>query len=288
MTDEQNSELALFRYGIIHRLLDEKLTKGEKTVIRREILAKEHNIPFSSRTKIAERTLRKYVEWYKKSKFQGLLNLGRKDKNTANAISDDVLKKAFEFKQEVPERSIREIIEMLELSEYIEAGSVKNSTLSRVIANNKNKFRFINTGPIKTLSRFQKDCVNDCWQSDVKHCIYIPNPKDLKEYIKTYLIVFLDDKSRKVTGKIYFAENTANVEDCFRKALIQMGKPLCFYTDNATYYKAKRLPIICAELGCALKYCKPYTPTSKGKVEKFNSYVDRSFEPEAKKLGIKT
>jgi len=37
-----------------------------------------------------------------------------------------------------------------------------------------------------------------------------------------------------------------------------------------------------------MKYCRPYSATSKGKVEKFNSYVDRSFEPEARRLGIET
>lgn len=67
-----------------------------------------------------------------------------------------------------------------------------------------------------------------------------------------------------------------------------MGIPKVFYTDNAKVYRTKRLQTICAELGCLIKYCRPYTPTSKGKVEKFNSYVDRSFEPEARRLGIET
>lgn len=75
---------------------------------------------------------------------------------------------------------------------------------------------------------------------------------------------YLDDKSRRVCGKIYWAENGANVEDCFRKALIQMGVPLCFYTDNSKIYKTKRLQTICAELGSQLKYCLPYSPQSTG------------------------
>lgn len=67
-----------------------------------------------------------------------------------------------------------------------------------------------------------------------------------------------------------------------------MGVPRCFYTDNAKIYRTKRLQIICAELGSQLKYCKPYSPQGKGKLEKFNAYVDRSFEPEARRLGIQT
>ena len=210
----------------------------------------------------------------------------RKDAGCVRAIPEDILEKAFEFKREVPERSIREVIEMLELSGFVEKGKLKNSTLSRLIYEDAGNTTA--TAPIKTFRRFQKENVNDTWQSDVKHCIYLKDPKNPKEYLKTYLICFLDDRSRKVCGKIYFQENAANVEDCFRKALIKMGVPCNFYTDNAKIYRTKRLQAICAELGSRLKYCRPYSPTSKGKLEKFNSYVDRSFEPEARRLGIES
>jgi putative transposase len=289
MNDEEKLEVGLFRYGIIHPLLQEGLQKGERSALIRDILSKTYNIPFSGRTTVGERTIYKYLAWYKAGGFKALLPGERKDAGSVRVIPDEVLKKAFDFKQDVPQRSIREIIEMLELSGYVEKGHLKNSTLSRIMYTNTEIMpAAIEKCKTKTFGRFQKENVNDTWQSDIKYCIYLKDPKNPSEYIRTYLVCFLDDRSRKVCGKIYFQENAANVEDCFRKALIKMGIPENFYTDNAQVYRTKRLQVICAELGCILKYCRPYSPTSKGKVEKFNSFVDRSFEPEARRLGIET
>jgi putative transposase len=288
MNDEEKLEVGLFRYGLIHQLLQEGLQKGERAALMRNILSKTYNIPFSSRTTVGERTIYKYLAWYKEGGFKALLQGERKDAGSVRVIPDEVLKKAFEFKQDVPQRSIREIIEMLELSGYVEKGCIKNSTLSRIMYANTEITPVVEKCKTKTFGRFQKENVNDTWQSDIKHCIYLKDPQNPSEYMKTYLVCFLDDRSRKVCGKIYFQENAANVEDCFRKALIKMGTPGNFYTDNAQVYRTKRLQVICAELGCILKYCRPYSPTSKGKLEKFNSFVDRSFEPEARRLGIKT
>jgi len=288
MIKEEKIELALFRYGLIHPLLGESLPYKEKAALRKQILSKTHEMPNSCRTTINERTLRKYVQWYREGGFSGLMRCTRKDNGNVRAIPEEVLEKAFAFKDDLPTRSIREIIQMLELSGEAESGSVKNSTLSRAMSQRNGGLRGPSTAPVKTFHRFEKETVNDTWQSDVKHCIYLPDPANPKEYLKTYLIAFLDDKSRRVCGKIYWAENGANVEDCFRKTLLVMGIPQNFYTDNAQIFRTKRLQIICAELGSKLKYCRPYSPQSKGKLEKFNSYVDRSFEPEARRLGIKT
>jgi transposase InsO family protein len=288
MTDEEKLEIGLFRYGLIHPLMQEGLPKGEKMALVRDILSKTYEIPGSGRMTISERTLFVYCKCYRKGGFPALLPEERKDAGNTRIIPDDVLKKAFELKEELPERSVREIIAILELSGNVPEGLLKNSTLSRVMSNNIKAAITPKTKSAKILRRFQKENVNDTWQSDIKYCIYLKNPKDPKEYIRTYLVCFLDDRSRKVCGKIYFEENAQNVEDCFRKAIVRMGIPTVFYTDNAQVYRTKRLKVICAELGCLIKYCRPYTPTSKGKVEKFNSYVDRSFEPEARKLGIET
>lgn len=288
MNEEKKLEIGLFRYGIIHPLLQQDLPKGEKAAILRQILSKTYEIPSSSRTAISERTIFTYQKWYREGGFAALIPEQRKDVGSVRAFPEEVLKKAFELKEELPERSVREIIEALELSGYVQGGILKNSTLSRIMTKSELAGITPKTKTKNVLRRFQKEKINDTWQSDIKHCIYIKDPDNPKEYIKTYLICFLEDRSRKVCGKIYFAENAENVEDCFRKALIKMGVPSVFYTDNAQVYRAKRLQTICAELGCMMKYCRPFSPSSKGKIEKFYSFVNRSFEPEARRLGIET
>ena len=79
MTDEQKMEIALFRYGVIHPLLDENLQKGEKATLMKQILGKTYDIPLSSRTTISERTLFKYLQWHREGGFQALLPQQRKD-----------------------------------------------------------------------------------------------------------------------------------------------------------------------------------------------------------------
>jgi len=288
MNEEEKLEIGLFRYGLIHPLTQENLLKGEKMAIVREIISKTYNIPSSNRTTISERTLFEYLRKYKDGGFQALLPEERKDSGSCRVIPEDILKKAFELKEELPTRSIREIIDALEISGEAPQGLLKNSTLSRIMSNNAAASITPKNKSVKAYRRFQKENVNDTWQSDIKYSIYLKDPKNPKEYKRTYLVCFLDDRSRKVCGKFYFEENAENVEDCLRKAIVKMGIPNVFYTDNAKVYKTKRLQTICAELGCLIKYCRPFTPTSKGKVEKFNSYVDRSFEPEARRLGIET
>lgn len=94
MTEEEKLEVGLFRYGLIHPLLQEGLQKGEKAAIMRQILSREYKIPLSSRTKISERTLFTYLKWYSKGSFSALMPEERKDAGSVRGIPEEVLKKA--------------------------------------------------------------------------------------------------------------------------------------------------------------------------------------------------
>ena len=54
MNEEEKLGIGLFRYGLIHPLLQEGLPKGEKATLIRQILSKTYDIPNSSRTTISE------------------------------------------------------------------------------------------------------------------------------------------------------------------------------------------------------------------------------------------
>ena len=60
------------------------------------------------------------------------------------------------------------------------------------------------------------------WQSDLKDGVYLPDPKNPDKFLKTHLLVFIDDHSRLVThGEFYFSEKFPILEDCFRKAVLK-------------------------------------------------------------------
>jgi putative transposase len=289
MNDEQKKEIALFRYGLIHPLLQESLSRQEKTVIRRQILQTEHNIPYSGCKKIDERTLRKYCQWYREGGFEGLIPGYRSDKGQVKAITEENLLKALQCKKEVPERSVRQIIHIMELEGIVQPGEIKRSTLSRLIKQYADMYESEIAKDQKVFKRYTMERVNQTWQSDVKHSVYIKDPNNPDDYIKTYLIAFLDDKSRYIThAQFYLAENMHSLEDCFKKAILKCGIPERLYLDNGKIYTSKRLDVICAELGSKIIHCAPYSPEGKGKIERFFGYIDNSFEPEVKASGIES
>jgi len=84
MNDDQNLERALFRYGLIHPLLDDSLSPGEKSALRKQILSKTYDIPHSSRTTVSERTLRQYLQWYREGGFAALMQTQRPGKGAGH------------------------------------------------------------------------------------------------------------------------------------------------------------------------------------------------------------
>jgi hypothetical protein len=54
----------------------------------------------------------------------------------------------------------------------------------------------------------------------------------------------------------------------FKKAISKYGVPKKLFVDNGGSYKNDQLQLICASLGTVLIHTKPYSPESKGKVER--------------------
>ena len=61
-----------------------------------------------------------------------------------------------------------------------------------------------------------------------------------------------------------------------KQALLKRGLPVKLVVDNGAAYRAKSLQGICARLAIHLIYCRPYTPESKGKLERWHrTFRDR-------------
>jgi len=70
------------------------------------------------------------------------------------------------------------------------------------------------------------------------------------------------------------------VEDCLRKAILKEGIPQRLFFDNGPQFRNKWMERACAILGIKLIFAMPYSPESKGKIERFNRTID-SFIVEA-------
>jgi len=265
MTKEE-LESGLKKYEIIAPLLNNDLDGAEKRKVRNEIMTK-HNI--------SERTLRRYVYKYSKDGYEGLITQHRKDKGKSKTISKTILEKAIELRQEMPQRSVRNIIKILESEGEIESSTVPKSTLSRQLLQNGYGAKVVKSQEQVThgSKRFQRVGRNSLWQLDIKYGPYIPG-KDGKK-IRTYILCLIDDATRLVVhGEIYENQSLPILEDCFRKALLKFGVPQSVYVDNGKIFISKWFRLACARLGIKHINTKPYSPASKGKIEKFNGFIN--------------
>ena len=54
-----------------------------------------------------------------------------------------------------------------------------------------------------------------------------------------------------------------------KSAITKHGKPSLFNFDNGSPYKNNQMSLVAARIGSTISYCMPYTPTSKGKIERW-------------------
>lgn len=125
--------------------------------------------------------------------------------------------------------------------------------------------------------KFEAECVNDLWQSDVMHG---PPIRVNGKRLKTYLIAIIDDHSRLIPhAEFYLNERLSSYTDCLKQALAGRGLPRKLYVDNGSAFRCKQLEHICASLGVALIHSKPYTPEGRGKIERFFRTIRSDFLP---------
>jgi len=258
-------ETSTERFEIIAPLLSDVLCAAEKRRTRHEIMEK-HNI--------SERTLRRYIEKYRKNGLEGLEPPKSSQAGIFKAIPKEILELAKQYREELPERSVRSIITILEKEGHIEKGSISRSTLTHNLATLGYSTKQLRTtiGTPAT-RRFVRVGRNTLWQSDVKFGLSVPDKKG--NLHKTYLATFIDDATRVIChSEFYFNHRVPILEDCFRKAMLKFGKPDAIYVDNGKEFISRWMRIGCARLGIRHIAAKPYSPESKGKIERFNNRVD--------------
>jgi len=252
------------RFEMIAPLLADELCAAEKRRFRLEIM-ETHSI--------SERTLRRHLASYRKDGIKGLEPAGRPEAGTFKAISADILQLAMQYKRELPERSVHSIIKILEKEGHVQPGSLSRSTLSHnllTLGHSTSQLR--NKSATRAARRFVRQGRNTLWQSDVKFGPSIPDGQGGTR--KTYLVAFLDDATRVVChSEFYLNHRVPILEDCFRKAMLKFGKPDAIYVDNGQEFVSRWMRIGCARLGIKHLAAKPYSPESKGKIERFNSRV---------------
>jgi len=265
MERKKKLEAATKRFEMLAPLLSGDISAAEKRRWRTELMEK-HNL--------SERTLRRYVAVYNEKGLAGLMPNERSDAGKTSAIPENVLNTAKELKFELPERSVKSIIKIMESEGVIEKGSVKLSTLSHnLLAQGYNTKMLRKEMGKQAAKRFVRKGRNSLWQTDFKHGPFILG-EDGKQR-RTYLAVFIDDATRLICHSQFYDNHRVPVlEDCLRKAIIKFGKPDSIFCDNGKEFVSRWMTVGCCQLGIRHLRAKPYSPQSRGKCEKFNGRVN--------------
>ncbi len=118
---------ALKRYRMIAPLLDEDLDEGKRRRPREEAAEKNG---------ISKRSLYRHEEGCRSGGFEGLRPKGRTKKRAQRLPGnfDEIMEQAVQLKREVPKRSVRQIIKILELEGWAAPGVLKQSAKRSSIA----------------------------------------------------------------------------------------------------------------------------------------------------------
>ena len=272
-------EIAVERHKIIAPILAamEEKSDAAKLVLLKKEAYEQYGI--------SRRTLTRWLTGYWEKGFEGLKPAGRVS-SAPGVIPEWLIDEAILLRREVPNRSIPQIIEILEMEGKAPAGLLKRTTLQEKLTAkgySSRQMKLYQSGGVAA-RRFARQERGDMWHSDIKYGPFL-TIEGFKKQI--YLVSFLDDATRYVVhGEFYDSLDQTVVEDCFRKAVLKEGLPRRVYFDNGKQYRTKWMDRACAILGIKLLYAKPYSPESTGKIERFNRTVD-SFLDEIALKGCK-
>jgi transposase InsO family protein len=279
MEDDKEFERALFRFSLISPLIHCDDPEERRRLIRL-IAGKELDIPYSDKRYITEKTLKNYLRHYEEEGFEGLKRQPRKDRHVPRSISEELEKLICSLKKEQPERSARQIIRLIRSMPGHSDTVMSARTVSRVLHRNGISGRKLK--PKKLHQCFEMETINELWEVDISDGIFIaPAGK------KSYCFAFIDDYSRLIPhAQFYYDEKLPRLEDCLKKAILKRGIPKAIYADNGKIFVSNHFKRICAELGIRLMHHLPYSPQSKGKIERFFLRTQQDFLIEAQRIHI--
>ena len=263
-------QTALTRYGLIAPLLDETLDTAAKTKLRGEI---------SGRTGVSTRTIYRYEKQFASDAFQGLKPQSKQHSYSKQLPENfpELLEQAIQLKKEVPKRSVAKIIWILELEGRVAPGVLKRSTMERHLYKagfGVRQMQMYNDARESSSKRFCKPHRMMLVQGDIKYGCKLPIGKN-GAMVQTYLSSAIDDHSRMIlASEFYNNQEELIVEDTFRKVILLHGKFDACYFDNGSQYVARQLKLSLGKLGIPIRYARPRSGKSKGKVEKFHQVVD--------------
>ena len=272
MDEKLRREIALFRFSLIAPILNN--TYPNKTVkdYLEEICAKVYDSPLGLKKEYAPSTIKEWLRLYKTKGIDGLYPKNRSDKGESRKLKAEVKELVISLKKANPKRTAKSIYQEIIVTTKVKPFELSLSTVQRYIKN----LDLSTDSNIKDRRAFEFENANDCWQSDISVGPYL-TINGVKH--KTYIVAFLDDASRLIVScKAFKSDNLLSVLEVFKDAVATRGVPKKVFFDNGKVYRSGQMELICASLGCALCFAEPYSPQSKGKIERWFQTLQKQWQ----------
>ncbi|MGC8489032.1 MAG: DDE-type integrase/transposase/recombinase [Clostridia bacterium] len=280
-TDAARQSTATFRFEVIAPLAVRQLRPGERAHIVRDLSGRLWKTPDGRTIRIHARTITRWLARYKARGYAGLMPEERADRGTRRVLGEQILTRAVSLRQEDPERSVLQIIRIMELEGLAELGTIKRTTLSEALCR-AGVSRAEVTRNKQTFRLRESPYPNAMWQIDTCQIIKLPDAQGRRRTL--HLVACLDDFSRHVVAHLYPADDRPALADLLKRAIIARGKPAQLYADNGSAYRSGMLATACAKLGIEPRHTRPYKPQGRGKVERFFRTAERQWGREAQAL----
>jgi len=266
------------RLELVQLLLNEDVSMQDKRAAKKAYMRLHQ---------VSDRTLRRYVQLYRKKGDRGLLFYRFAASQPCKRLHDPELeKKLIELVHELPSRSVPQLRRLLSADERFseKIDRISDRTVYRFLQENslgkKDRIALSALTGRHSYRSFEAAHSLALVQGDARDGIWIPS-EDGKPR-KTYLFLWIDDYSRKILfGKYYYSEKLSCMEDSFKNAVLRFGIPQKAYLDNGSTYISKHFAYLLSSLKTKKLHHPPFLAHCKGKVESDMKTIKHEFQDEA-------
>lgn len=271
--DDHARAEALFRYGVIASLLDEREDGSVRA--RMAVLASQrHPHPRRGEIRITTRTLWTWLGRFRRGGIGALHPRHRKDRGSLRAVPRAVLDRAEALRRKVPKRWTTTVIDILVREGSVAAGQRPHrATIDRHLRRRGASRRQLLVLGAKPTIKMQFDAFGDLWVGDYHHGPKVLAPDGRLTTAK--LGAFLDHTTRyPVADRWYLAEDLGSLRDTMLRAVLVWGPPRLAYTDRGAVYRAEQLAYSLAALGARLVHSRAYYSQGRGLIERWWQLAD--------------
>ena len=274
-TAKDRENIALKRFSLIAPVLNGQIPRQKEYF--EKLCVSPVDMPYYGLKSYSPKTLASWLQEYRRGGLDALKPGYRSDRGRSRKVSLDIADKVREKRAQMPRITTALLYEELVKDKVILPQNLSRATFYRFLAANPDLAAGLDpeTSGEKELKRFSRQFVNELWQTDVMYGPYLRVGKSKQQ---TYLIAFIDDASRLIThAQFFYSQNFTALRMAFKEAVLKRGVPKMLYTDHGKIYRSGQMALLCANLGCSLIHAEPFTPTSKGKIERFFHTVRSRF-----------